>query len=118
MMPSTVTGSRRLNCAAEWCADAANAQNASAGAPTAVTMLFNNFDMELPPVATRERLDARRADSFLRLASLVDVAHPRRDRFSRLELGAPHLEELVPELVLAAVRDDETVVRLVLVLDA
>src|SRR6185503_13372791 len=51
---------------------------------------------------------------FPRFADLVDVAHARLDGLARLQLLSPQIEQFVPKLVLAAVRDDEPVVQLIL----
>jgi hypothetical protein len=55
-----------------------------------------------------------RAESFLVFAGLVDVAHACVHAFAGPLLLAAQVEQLVPELVLAAVRQDEAIVWLAL----
>src|SRR6187549_3514902 len=47
------------------------------------------------------------------LTHFVNVAHTSLDRLACLHLITPQVEQLVPKLVLTAVRNDEAVVRLV-----
>src|SRR5690606_33058760 len=100
----------------------------SAGALTAMTNFLMTADITLSSSYTRLRLyrarvsfipvPRARAGSFLVFANLVDIAHAGVEGLARLELLAPEVEQLVPQLVLAAVRKDEPVVGLVPPLDS
>src|SRR5690606_24043235 len=107
------------------CADAAKLRARSTGTAAMTANFLSTLDIMSSPRLTRAA-PARpvrivrmvpESNLFLRFAGLVDVAHARVDRLAGLQLLAPHLEQLVPQLVLAAVRKNEPVVGLVFPFD-
>src|SRR6185503_442081 len=92
---------------------AAAEKTASAKPQAAATNLFKLIEILLILRAGRARGKSR-PFLFPRLADLVDVAHARLDGLARLQLLTPQIEQLVPKLVLTAVRNDEAVIELIL----